>query len=93
MRVSRQVPRYAYGGSTISPRQPHASAARAISTDSRVEQAPTAATTGTAAPTASTARVQSERFSSSVSSPPSPSDPGVTTAAHPCCTIHAAWRP
>ena len=93
VRVSRQSPTYAYGGSTINPRHPHVCAAWAISTASRVPHAPTAATTGNASPSTSTARVHSERFSSRESSPPSPSEPGVTNALHPCPAIQAMCRP
>src|SRR5580693_3753346 len=81
--ISRQSPRYTYGGKTISPEHPNSVAALASSTDSDVVREEIDATR---VPCPSMAFPKVRRisvFSLNESVAPSPRDPRATTPAHP----------
>src|SRR6185503_9110489 len=81
--ISRQSPRYTYGGSTIRPSQPASVAARASATASAVVNAEMDATTGALPLTALTQLRRILAFSSKDKVAPSPRDPRQTTPVQP----------
>src|SRR5215467_3186516 len=90
--VSRQSPRYTYGGSTIRPEQPALAAAFARETASAVESEEMAATTGTLPFTALTMFLRIASFSLNVRVGDSPSEPSITRPVQPFSIIHVACR-
>ena len=88
--VSRQSPRYTYGGSTISPSHPARCASLASATASAVLDAEMPATRKEPARSAVRHVSRIRTFSSNDSAGASPNDPSGTMPWAPLATIHAA---
>src|SRR3954468_18980964 len=81
--ISRQSPRYTYGGKTISPEQPRSLAAFASDTDSEVLSDEMDATRLPCPLTAFPKVRKMSFFSSNESVAPSPNEPKATMPLHP----------
>src|SRR3974390_2036976 len=81
--ISRQSPRYTYGGQTISPEQPSTVAALASATDSAVLRDEIDATSVPYPLTAFPSVRKMSVFSLNESVAPSPREPKATTPVHP----------